>query len=41
MKNKVTYTLERKTLMTGEVIADARVRPSTQMEGPYVELGAE
>jgi preprotein translocase subunit SecD len=36
--SKVTYTLERKTLMTGEVIADARVRPSTQMEGPYVEL---
>jgi preprotein translocase subunit SecD len=38
MNSKVTYTLERKTLMTGEVIADARVRPSTQMEGPYVEL---
>jgi preprotein translocase subunit SecD len=38
INNKVTYTLERKTLMTGEVIADARVRPSTQMEGPYVEL---
>jgi preprotein translocase subunit SecD len=36
--NKTTYTIERKTLMTGEVIADARVRPSTQMEGPYVEL---
>ncbi len=36
--SKVTYTVERKTLMTGEVIADARVRPSTQMEGPYVEL---
>ncbi len=38
VNNKVTYTVERKTLMTGEVIADARVRPSTQMEGPYVEL---
>lgn len=38
MNSKVTYTLERKTLMTGEVIADARVRPATQMEGPYVEL---
>ncbi len=38
MNSKITYTLERKTLMTGEVIADARVRPSTQMEGPYVEL---
>ena len=35
---KVPYTLERKTLMTGEVIADARVRPATQLEGPYVEL---
>ena len=38
MNTKTTYTIERKTLMTGEVIADARVRPSTQMEGPYVEL---
>ncbi len=38
VNNKTTYTIERKTLMTGEVIADARVRPSTQMEGPYVEL---
>ena len=38
MNSKISYTLERKTLMTGEVIADARVRPSTQMEGPYVEL---
>jgi preprotein translocase subunit SecD len=38
MRSQTTYTLERKTLMTGEVIADARVRPSTQMEGPYVEL---
>lgn len=37
-KTKVPYTLERKTLMTGEVIADARVRPATQLEGPYVEL---
>ena len=37
-RQKVPYTLERKTLMTGEVIADARVRPSTQLEGPYVEL---
>src|SRR6185369_6257740 len=37
-RNKVPYTLERKTLMTGEVIADARVRPATQLEGPYVEL---
>jgi preprotein translocase subunit SecD len=37
-RTKVPYTLERKTLMTGEVIADARVRPATQLEGPYVEL---
>ena len=38
LRRKVPYTLERKTLMTGEVIADARVRPATQLEGPYVEL---
>ncbi len=38
MRTKVPYTVERKTLMTGEVIADARVRPATQLEGPYVEL---
>ena len=24
--------------MTGEAVADARVRPGTQLEGPYVEL---
>ncbi len=35
---KVPYTLEKKTLMTGEVIADARVRPASDIEGPYVEL---
>jgi preprotein translocase subunit SecD len=35
---KVPYLLESRTLMTGEYIADARVRPATQMEGPYVEL---
>lgn len=38
MRRKVPYVLERRTLMTGEVIADARVRPATQLEGPYVEL---
>lgn len=38
LRKKVPYTLDRKTLMTGEVIADARVRPATQLEGPYVEL---
>jgi preprotein translocase subunit SecD len=35
---KVPYLLESRTLMTGEYIADARVRPATQLEGPYVEL---
>ncbi len=35
---KVPYLLEAKTLMTGEYIADARVRPGGQLEGPYVEL---
>jgi preprotein translocase subunit SecD len=32
------YTLEKKVLMTGSAVADARVRPGTQLEGPYVEL---
>ena len=32
------YTLEERTLMTGEAVADARVRPSVDIEGPYVEL---
>ena len=35
---KVPYRVERRTLMTGNVIADARVRPATDIEGPYVEL---
>jgi len=35
---RVPYTLEKKTLMTGDVVADARVRPSSDFEGPYVEL---
>ena len=35
---RVPYTLEKKTLMTGDVVADARVRPSVDFEGPYVEL---
>jgi preprotein translocase subunit SecD len=34
----VAYAVESRTLMTGEYIVDARVRPATQMEGPYVEL---
>ncbi len=32
------YRLEERTLMTGEAVADARVRPSVDIEGPYVEL---
>lgn len=32
------YVLESRALMTGEYIADARVRPSQQLQGPYVEL---
>jgi preprotein translocase subunit SecD len=36
--HKVPYTLEKKTLMTGDLVADARVRPPTNVEGPYVEL---
>lgn len=35
---KVAYVLESRTLMTGEYIVDARVRPSSQLQGPYVEL---
>ena len=35
---KAAYAVESRTLMTGEYIVDARVRPATQMEGPYVEL---
>jgi preprotein translocase subunit SecD len=35
---KAVYVVESRTLMTGEYIVDARVRPATQMEGPYVEL---
>jgi preprotein translocase subunit SecD len=36
--DKTPYVLESRTLMTGEYITDARVRPSQQMQGPYVEL---
>jgi len=32
------YLVESKTLMTGDTIADALVRPGTQTEGPYVAL---
>ena len=32
------YVLEKKVQMSGAAVADARVRPGTQLEGPYVEL---
>jgi preprotein translocase subunit SecD len=32
------FLLESKVLMSGDAVADARVRPGTQLEGPYVEL---
>jgi len=35
---RTAYVVESRTLMTGEYIADARVRPSSQLQGPYVEL---
>jgi preprotein translocase subunit SecD len=35
---RIPYVLESRTLMTGEYIQDARVRPSEQLQGPSVEL---
>ena len=35
---KIPYVLEARTLMTGEYIQDAKVRPGQQLQGPYVEL---
>jgi preprotein translocase subunit SecD len=35
---RTPYLLEARTLMTGDYITDARVRPSQQLEGPYVEV---
>jgi preprotein translocase subunit SecD len=35
---RAQYVVESKTLMTGDVVADALVRPATQLEGPYVAL---
>jgi preprotein translocase subunit SecD len=35
---KIPYLLEARTLMTGEYITEARVRPGSGLEGPYVEL---
>lgn len=37
-REQVPYLVEARTLMTGDYISDARVRPSSQLEGPYVEL---
>lgn len=38
IRRGVPYVVEKKVLMTGEVIADARARPGTQLEGPSVDL---
>ncbi len=35
---RVKYLVQSQTLMTGETIAEAMVRPATQLEGPYVAL---
>ena len=35
---KTKYLVEKKVLLTGDAIADARVRPGAQLEGPYVAL---
>ena len=35
---KTPYVVQSRALMTGEYIVDARVRPSQQLQGPYVEL---
>lgn len=35
---RTKYLVQSKTLMTGEVIANATVRPATDLDGPYVSL---
>jgi preprotein translocase subunit SecD len=35
---RIKYLVESRTLMTGDAVSDARVRPAAQLEGPYVEL---
>ncbi len=35
---KTKYLVESKVLLTGDAIADAQVRPGSQLEGPYVAL---
>jgi len=37
-REQVPYLVDARTLMTGDYISDARVRPSSQLQGPYVEL---
>ncbi len=32
------YLVESQTLMTGDVVTDARVRPGSRLEGPYVSV---
>jgi preprotein translocase subunit SecD len=36
--HRAKYLVQSQTLMTGDTIADALVRPASQMEGPYVAL---
>jgi len=35
---RTRYLVQSQTLMTGDTIADALVRPATQLEGPYVAI---
>jgi len=35
---RMKYVVQAQTLMTGELISDARVRPATQLEGPSVSM---
>jgi preprotein translocase subunit SecD len=35
---RTKYLVEAKTLMTGDVISNATVRPATNLDGPYVSL---
>ncbi len=37
-QDRTPYLLQAQPLMTGAYIADAHVRPSSRLEGPYVEL---
>jgi len=35
---RIKYLVQSQTLMTGDTIADATVRPATQLEGPHVSM---